>query len=254
MLKINNLTVKVIDKNILEGFNLEINDGEIHALMGQNGTGKSTLCKALMKEADYEITSGSIMWNDKDLVKLNTTDIAREKIFLLNQNPIAIEGVTNAEMLRMTLSEITGKQVGIFEFNKKMESICDKLGLPHSFIHREINVGMSGGERKKNELLHMWMLEPKLILLDEIDSGLDVDAIKVVANSINEYYKEYKPTILIITHHKQILDLIKPDKVHIIKTGKIVKTGDISLVSMIENEGFSKIDKTFDISGQPNNE
>ena len=248
MLQIKNLTVSVQDKKILSNFNLNIGDGEIHALMGQNGTGKSTLCKVLMHDPDYIIESGNIVWNGKDLVKLNTTEIAREKIFLLNQNPIAIEGVTNAEMLRMTLADKTGKQVGIFEFNKKMENICEKLSIPKSFIHREINVGMSGGERKKNELLHMWMLEPELLLLDEIDSGLDVDAINVVAKSIREYYKEYKPTILIITHHNKILDLLKPDEIHIIKDGSIKKSGDKSLALEIESKGFANLDKSFDIS------
>lgn len=248
MLQIKDLTVTVDNKKILKNFNMNICDGEIHALMGQNGTGKSTLCKVLMRDPEYNIESGSILWNDKDLVNLNTTEIAREKIFLLNQNPIAIEGVTNAEMLRMTLSEITGKQVGIFEFNKKMENICDKLSLPKAFIHREINVGMSGGERKKNELLHMWMLEPNLLLLDEIDSGLDVDAINVVAASIKEYYEEFKPTILIITHHNKILDLLNPSHVHIMKDGSIIKSGDKSLAEKIENKGFSNLDKSFDIS------
>ena len=247
MLQIKNLTVSVDDKIILDNFNIDINDGEIHALMGQNGTGKSTLCKVLMKDPDYTIVSGEIIKNGKDLTKMSTTDIAREKVFLLNQTPIAIEGVTNAEMLRMTLSEVTGKRINIFEFNKKMEAICEKLSLPNSFIHREINVGMSGGERKKNELLHMWMLEPNLILLDEIDSGLDVDAINIVAKSINEYYEAFKPTILIITHHKKILDLIKPNYVHIMKNGHLVKSGDISLATTIENEGFSALDETFDI-------
>lgn len=254
MLNIKNLTVSVIDKDILKDFNVELGCGEIHAIMGQNGTGKSTLCKAILKDPEYTIKSGSIIWNDKDLTKFNTTDIAREKVFLLSQNPIAIEGVTNAEMLRMTLSEITGKQVNIFELYKKMECICKKLDLPSSFMHREINVGMSGGERKKNELLHMWMLEPKLILLDEIDSGLDVDAIKLVANSINEYYKEFKPTILIITHHKKILDLIKPNHVHIMKNGNIVTSGDITLAEQIESDGFTSIDKSYAIGKNDDNE
>ena len=251
MLQIKNLTVYVDNLKIIDNLNLEIPDGEIHALMGKNGTGKSTLCKVLMHDPSYQITEGEILWHGKDLTKEDPTTIAREKIFLLNQNPPAIEGVTNAEMLRMTLSEITGKQVNIFEFNKKMQEICAKLNLPTSFIHREINVGMSGGERKKNELLHMWMLEPSLILLDEIDSGLDIDAINIVAKSINEYYLAYKPTILIITHHQKILNLIKAKTIHIMEKGKIIATGDESLAAKIENVGFNK---TFDISGLEQNE
>ena len=250
MLSIKNLCVLAQDKEIIKDLSLDIKNGEIHCLMGQNGTGKSTLCKVLLNNPEYVVKSGSIKYNNKDLTKLDTTDIAREGIFLLNQSPIAIEGVTNAEMLRTALSEIHDKQVNIFEFNKKMESICQKLEIPNSFIHREINVGMSGGERKKNELLHMWMLEPKFIILDEIDSGLDVDAIKIVADSLLEYYKLYKPSILIITHHNKILELIKPDYVHVMQQGKIVKSGDISLAKEVEEKGF----KAFNISGQEENE
>lgn len=240
MLQIKDLTVSVQNKVILKDFNLEINDGEVHALMGPNGTGKSSLCKTILRDPDYKIENGSIIFNEKDLTDMNTTEVALERVFLLNQNPIAIEGVTNAEMLRMSLSEMNGKPVGILEFKEKIEKVCESLDLPLSFIHREINVGMSGGERKKNELLQMWMLEPKLILLDEIDSGLDVDAIKIVANSINKYYKEYKPTILIITHHANILNLIKPDKIHVLQDGKIIRSGDSTLASEIEEKGFQQ--------------
>lgn len=250
MLNIKDLTVSVNNKKILDEFNLNINDGEIHVVMGQNGTGKSTLCRVLMKDTNYNIDSGEIKFNEKNLLDLGTTEAAREKIFMLNQNPIAVEGVTNAEMLRTALSEIKNERVNIFEFNKKMEEVCKMLDLPTSFIHREINVGMSGGERKKNEMLHMWMLEPKLILLDEIDSGLDIDAIKIVAKSINEYYEKYKPSILIITHHNKLLELIKPDFVHIMKDGKIIKSGDNTLAEKLEAEGF----KAFTISGLGSNE
>lgn len=250
MLQIKNLTVKVNDKIILDNLSLALAEGQIHALMGQNGTGKSTLCRVLMHDPEYEIVSGEILYNGKDLSQLNPTAIAQEKVFMLSQNPIAIEGVTNAEMLRCALSENSTAPLNIFKFNQKMENICQKLELPLDFIHREINVGMSGGERKKNELLHMWMLEPKLILLDEIDSGLDVDALNIVAKSINEYYDQFKPTIIIITHHAQILERIKPDYVHVMRQGKIVASGDYNLAKKIESEGF----KAFNISGLGNNE
>ncbi len=250
MLQIKNLTVKVNDKIIINNLNLDLATCEIHALMGQNGTGKSTLCRVIMHDPEYEVTSGEILFNGKDLVKLNTTEIAREGVFMLSQSPIAIEGVSNAEMLRTALSEKSNSPINIFKFNQKMEEICDKLALSHDFIHREVNVGMSGGERKKNELLHLWMLEPSFILLDEMDSGLDVDALKIVAESIGEYYQKYKPTILIITHHNKLLELLEPKYVYIMKKGEIVASGDKSLAEKIEDEGF----KAFNISGLGNNE
>lgn len=239
MLQIKGLTASVDNKKIIDGLNLEIYDGEVHVLMGPNGVGKSTICKILLKDENYTINSGEIIFNGTKTNDLTTTEVARLGIYLVNQNPIAIEGVTNAEMLRTTLSEITGERVGIFEFNKKLENICNELDIPKSFIHREINVGMSGGERKKNELMHLWMLEPKFIILDELDSGLDVDALKVVSESINKYYEKFKPSILIITHHNKILEYIKPHKVHVLKDGKIIKSGDITLAKEIENSGFT---------------
>lgn len=241
MLQIKNLTASVEDKLIIDGLNLEIPDGEIHVLMGPNGVGKSTICKVLLRDDSYVINSGEIIFNDTKINELSTTEAARLGIYLVNQNPIQIEGVTNAEMLRTTISEKTGERVGIFEFNKKLENICDDLDIPRSFIHREINVGMSGGERKKNELMHLWMLEPKFIILDEVDSGLDVDALKVVSDSINKYYEKFKPSILIITHHNKVLEYIKPDKVHVLANGKIVKSGDINLAKEIEISGFNAL-------------
>ena len=248
MLQIKNLTASVEDKKIIDGLNLEINDGEVHVLMGSNGVGKSTICKILLKDENYVINSGEINFNGHNLNSLSTTEVARLGIYLVSQNPIGIEGVTNAEMLRTTLSEITGERVGIFEFNKKLETICNELEIPKSFIHREINVGMSGGERKKNELMHMWMLEPKFIILDELDSGLDVDALKVVSESINKYYEKFKPSILIITHHNKILEYIKPHKVHILSNGKIVDTGDMSLAKQILEIGFNSYNKANNVS------
>ena len=248
MLQIKDLVASVNDKKIIDGFNLDINDGEIHVLMGPNGVGKSTICKVLLKDDNYIINSGEIVFDGNKLNDLSTTEVARLGIYLVNQNPIGIEGVTNAEMLRTTLSEITGERVGILKFSKKINSICEELDIPKSFVHREINVGMSGGERKKNELMHMWMLEPKFIILDELDSGLDVDALKIVSESINKYYEKFKPSILIITHHNKILEYIKPDKVHVLSDGKIVESGDISLAKKIENTGFNSYNKANKVS------
>lgn len=241
MLEIKNLSVSALDKSIIKNFNLTIQSGEIHAIMGPNGVGKSTICKAIMKSPNYQITSGEIIFDGKRLNELDTTDISRLGIYYISQNPIAIEGVTNAEMLRMALNSRMDEKIDIFKFNKKCNEIIEKIDMPKSFLHRAINDGMSGGERKKNELLHLWMLEPKFILLDELDSGLDVDALKIVASSIMEYYKEKKTSILIITHHTQILDLITPDYVHVLKEGTIMESGRKELATRIEKEGFSKI-------------
>lgn len=239
MLKIENLSLKVEDKELLNDFNLEIKEGEIHAIMGPNGIGKSSICKAIMGDSKYEVTKGSIKFMDKDITNLAPDLRAKMGIMLINQSPLAIEGVTNADMLRMALANREGHSVDLYKFNKKIQEVCKRLDIPSSFIHRNINDGMSGGERKKNELMHMWMLEPKFLMLDELDSGLDVDALKVCSNSIMEYYKEYKPSILIITHHTQILDIIKPDYVHIIKDGTICYTGNLETAREIENQGFN---------------
>lgn len=247
MLQIKDLAVTADNKKILDKFNLDILNGEIHVIMGPNGAGKSTICSAILGSNEY-IVNGSIKFNDTEITNMDTTSRSRLGIFLLNQNPIAIEGVTNAEMLRTALYERTGERISIFEFNKKMESICNELGIPKSFIHRNINEGMSGGERKKNELLHLWMLNPSLVILDELDSGLDVDSLKTVCNSINKYYKEFTPSILIITHHIQILNYIKPNYVHILKDSHIVSSGDIHLAEEIENIGFNTISESLVMS------
>ena len=186
MLSIKNVSVTADNKEILHDFSLDINDGEIHALMGPNGVGKSTICRAILKDPNYEVTSGDIIYNDKNLKELTTTEISRLGIMMITQSPIAIEGVTNAEMLRLALSERTGEHVDIFKFSKEAKAICEKLSIPENFLHRDINDGMSGGERKKNELLHVWMLKPSFLILDEVDSGLDVDALKIVAESLKE--------------------------------------------------------------------
>jgi len=238
MLKIDNLTVKANDKIIIDNLNLNIDDGEIHVLMGPNGTGKSTLCKVLMHHPDYEIIKGTITYDNHVLNDMDTTSISRLKIFLLAQNPVEIEGITNAEMLRNVLSEVNNEKVDIFKFNKKLNEVCEIINLPKSFVHRSINYNMSGGEKKKNELLHLFMLEPKLIILDEIDSGLDIDALKVVGNSLKKYYDLYHPAILIITHHADIVSFFDDVKVHILKKGQIVKSGSQSLIKEVETKGF----------------
>lgn len=238
MLKISNLTAKINDKKVLDKFNLDINDGEIHVIMGKNGIGKSTLCKILLRDNTYDIVNGNIIFNNKNILDMDTSEIAKEGLMLINQNPISIEGITNAEMLRSALREKENKNINIFEFNKALESACDKLKLDKSFIHKEINVGASGGERKKIELLHVDILKPSFLILDEIDSGLDVDSLKVVCDFINNYHKETGCSILMITHHPLIINYIKPNYVHVLDDGKIVRTGDSLLAEIIEKEGF----------------
>ena len=252
MLNIKDLSVRVSDKEILNKFNLSVNDGEIHVLMGKNGLGQSTLCKVLLKDPEYEITNGSIIYNDKDITKLKTNEISDLGFYLISQSPLAIEGVTTANMLR-TIMTSRGDDTNILKFGKELDATCEKLGLPKSYAHKDINVGMSGGERKKLELVSMWMLKPSFIILDEIDSGLDVDALKVVSKSLKEYYDLYHPTILMITHHSMILKNLKPDYVHIIGDGKVIKTGDYNLALEIEDKGFNDL-KASTISGQDNNE
>lgn len=245
MLKIDNLSVKINNNLILSDFNLDINKNEIHAIMGPNGVGKSTICKVILGDPSFKVTNGNILFLGKNINKLSPTDRSRMGLYLINQNPIEIEGVSNASMLRTALSDIKGQNISIFEFNEELKAICKMLKLPEEFIHRGINEGMSGGERKKNELIHMWILKPKLIILDEIDSGLDVDSLKIVANSIKDYIKEYSASLLIITHHTQILKYIKPDYVHILKDKKIIQTGSYKLANEIEKNGFTNIYKEF---------
>lgn len=242
MLTIKNLSVSVGEKEILKDFNLTINEKEVHAIMGPNGIGKSTICKTIMGDPNYIVTSGSIIYNDTDLLKLNVSERARLGIYFLNQSPIEIPGVSNAEMLRLRLNENNPTPISIFDFNKKMTSICEKLDIPKSFIHRGINEGMSGGERKKNELLHLWMLEPSLIILDELDSGLDIDSLKTVTNSLNEYLETHpKASILLVTHHEPLLNMLNASNIHIMKDGRIIKSGDLSLAKEIENQGYKNI-------------
>lgn len=245
MFKIDKLNVKIkdTDKEILKDFSLTIDKGEIHAIMGPNGVGKSTLSKAIMHHPDYVIESGSITYNGKILNDLTTDAIARNGIYILMQDPSIIDGVSNSEALRTALKE-RGSDTNLYSFITKMKKELDSLNLPKDAMHRSINKGLSGGERKKNEVLGLKVLTPSFIILDELDSGLDVDSLKVVANNINDYLKENKDTsVLIITHYSRILDLIKPDYVHEMKDGKIVKTGDISLAKQIEKTGFTGVNE-----------
>ncbi len=242
-LDIQNITVEVNKKKILKDFSLTINSGEIHAIMGPNGVGKSTLSKTIMGDKNYKLVSGNIFFDGKKLNDLEVDERARLGIFLGMQMPLEIEGVTNADFLRTALNTKEGTNFKLMPFINKLDKVVDELKMDKSMIHRGINSGFSGGERKKNEILQMYMLEPSLVILDEIDSGLDVDSLRVVGENVMKYYKDKNPGILLITHYQRLLDYIHPTHVHILKDGKIVKSGDASLVSIIEEKGYEEFSK-----------
>ena len=244
MLEVKNVTARVKggSADILKDFNLEINEGEVHVIMGPNGTGKSTLSKVIMGHYNYEVNDGDILVDGKSILDMEVSERAKMGIFLCMQDPTVIEGVSNSEFLRTALSEVTGEHVNLYSFIKDMEKSMNDVSLDANMLHRSINAGFSGGEKKKNEILQMKILKPKYIILDEVDSGLDVDSLKVVCENINNYLKENKnASLLIITHYPRILEYLHPDFVHILSDGKIVKTGDIELARQIEKNGYSSV-------------
>jgi len=241
ILNIDNLTVEVAGKIILKDFSLEIKSGEIHAIMGPNGTGKSTLTKVIMGDPNYKIIKGKISYNGKVINKMPVNERAKLGIFLGMQMPLTIEGVTNADFLRSALRAKEGDNFKLLPFIRKVDKLTEKLHMDSEMIHRGINDGFSGGERKKNEILQMCILKPNVVLLDEIDSGLDVDSLKLVGESVMDYYNECKPAVLLVTHYQRLLDYIKPDFIHIMKDGKIVLSGDKKLALKIEEEGYDKL-------------
>ena len=237
MLEIEDLSTSIDGKDILKNFYLNINAGEVHALMGPNGTGKSTLSKVILNNKKYQKLSGKIMFDDVDITNMSTDEIARKGIFLCNQLPCEIDGVTTADFLRTALNE--KEEVSLYQYIKKIDSAVKDLKMDENMIHRSMNKGFSGGEKKKNEILQLKVLEPKFIILDELDSGLDVDSLKIVCENINSYLKEHENTsVLIITHYPKILQYIKPDYVHVMVNGNIKKTGDASLALEIEEKGY----------------
>ena len=252
MLKIENLTIKTKEKEILKDFNINIGTGEIHAIMGPNGTGKSTLSKVIMGSPDYEMVSGNIFFNENNINNLTPDERARLGIFLSFQSPLSIEGVTNSEFLRTAINNNREKPIGLYEFIKELDKSVEDLSMPTDMIHRAVNNGASGGERKKNEILQMKLLKPKFLIFDELDSGLDVDSLKIVCKNINDYLNENKDTsVLIITHYPRILEYIQPKYVHILKDGNIVSTGDYDLALKIEKDGYNEINN---LNGNSDNE
>lgn len=256
MLKINNLEVATDNKIILKDFNLIINDGEIHTIMGPNGVGKSTLSRVIMGDPNYKVLNGEMTFNGDNLMVLSTDERAKKGIFLAMQYPMEIEGVSNQDFLRTAIGSVNNKRIGLYDFILKCEKGAEELSMNKDLIHRSLNVGFSGGEKKKNEVLQIKLLTPKFIILDELDSGLDVDSLRIVGENIKKYKEENPNTsILIITHHPKILEYLKPDFVHVMGKGKILETGDYSLANDIEKNGYNKyLNKENVITKEVNNE
>ena len=227
------------DKHILKGLNLEINKGEIHVIMGPNGSGKSTLANTVFSSPRYIITEGNIIFEGEDITNESTDKIAKKGIFMSFQTPEEIPGISLAQFLKTVKTSSTGEKPNLFQFTKEVEQDMKEIKMDYNYVNREFNVGFSGGEKKKNEILQMLLLNPKLAILDETDSGLDVDAIKIVSNGI-KLFKNDNNSVLIITHSTKILSELNVDKVHILVDGKIIKTGDSSLAKEIEENGYSK--------------
>ncbi|MCI8309869.1 MAG: Fe-S cluster assembly ATPase SufC [Clostridia bacterium] len=239
LLNITDLYVNAGDKEILKGINLKINKGEIHVIMGPNGSGKTTTANAILNNPAYKKVSGKVSFDGEDIGNLKTDEIARKGVFMSFQLPEEIPGVSVTNFLKYAKNKITGKPVKIFEFKDELKNYMNELNMNSKNMERSLNVGFSGGEKKKNEILQMLVLNPKLVILDETDSGLDVDAIKTVSKGI-EMFKNDENAVLIITHNTKILHSLKVDYVHVLVDGKIVKTGSQELAEEIEESGYIK--------------
>ena len=246
MLKIKDLTVNVGTKEILKGLNLEVKAGEIHAIMGPNGAGKSTLSHVLSGKSGYEVTGGSITYNDKDLLEMPAEIRAREGVFLAFQYPVEIAGVTNVYLLKAALNAVRKhkslSEVDAMDFLTLVKAKTKALDMDEKFLYRAVNEGFSGGEKKRNEILQMAMLEPQLCILDETDSGLDIDALRIVADGVNALRSENRAFIM-VTHYQRLLDYIKPDFVHVLADGKIVKSGGAELALELEEKGYGWLEQ-----------
>ena len=244
MLKIKNLHASVEDTKILKGLNLEVKSGEVHAIMGPNGSGKSTLASVIAGREDYDVTEGDINFQGTDLGELGPEDRAREGIFLAFQYPVEIPGVSTTNFMKTAVNQIREskgeKPLDAVAFLKLMKEKMKLVNIRQDLLSRSINDGFSGGEKKRNEIFQMAMLDPKLSMLDETDSGLDIDAIRIVANGVNKL-KSTKNAFIIITHYQRLLNYIKPDYVHVLHNGKIVKSGGAELALELEKEGYDKI-------------
>ena len=238
-LNIKDLKVSIGEKEILKGLNLSIGEGETHVIMGPNGAGKSTLGNTLMGKEEYEVTSGEITFMGEDLLEMSTDERAKKGLFMTFQNPIEVPGVRLSEFTR-SACEAVGNRMSLWNFKKAAQEQMKVLSMDPSYLDRELNLGFSGGEKKKAEIFQLLMLKPKLAILDETDSGLDVDAVRIVSEGVKAYQEQTKGSLLIITHSTRILDSLKVDKVHVVVDGKVVAEGDASLISEINDNGFEK--------------
>ncbi|WP_407272560.1 Fe-S cluster assembly ATPase SufC [Radiobacillus sp. PE A8.2] len=250
-LEIKDLHVSIEDKEILKGVNLTINGGEFHAVMGPNGTGKSTLASAIMGHPKYEITSGSIILDGKDVLEMEVDERAQAGLFLAMQYPSEISGVTNSDFLRSAINahREEGDEIPLMKFIKEMDAAMDDLEMDKNMAQRYLNEGFSGGEKKRNEILQLMMVQPAIAILDEIDSGLDIDALKVVAKGINKLRNDTFGCLM-ITHYQRLLNYISPDKVHVMMQGRVVKSGGPELAQRLEAEGYDWIKKELGIEDE----
>ncbi|HCQ1911756.1 TPA: Fe-S cluster assembly ATPase SufC [Staphylococcus aureus] len=245
-LEIKDLHVSIEDKEILKGVNLTINTDEIHAIMGPNGTGKSTLSSAIMGHPSYEVTKGEVLLDGVNILELEVDERAKAGLFLAMQYPSEITGVTNADFMRSAINakREEGQEINLMQFIKKLDKNMDFLDIDKDMAQRYLNEGFSGGEKKRNEILQLMMLEPKFAILDEIDSGLDIDALKVVSKGINQMCGENFGALM-ITHYQRLLNYITPDKVHVMYAGKVVKSGGPELAKRLEEEGYEWVKEEF---------
>lgn len=249
VLSIKELHATVEDKEILKGVNLTINSGEIHVIMGPNGTGKSTLSSVVMGHPKYQVTKGEVTLDQDDILEMEVDERARKGLFLAMQYPAEVPGVTNSEFIRTAMQSRSGQSIPLHKFIMSYDKAIAKLQMGQDLPHRYLNDGFSGGEKKRNEILQMLMLKPKFAILDEIDSGLDVDALRIVGEAVNSLRGE-EFGCLLITHYQRILDYIKPDVVHVMMKGRIVKSGGLDLMERIDKEGYDWIKEELGIDDE----
>ena len=240
LLEIQNLNVDIEKKHVLDGLSLTVNPGETHVLMGPNGAGKSTLGYTIMGNPRYSVSNGKIFFDGEDITELGADKRAQKGIFLSFQQPLEVPGISLESFIRSALQQKTGERVKLFQFQKELKETMKLLNMDESYASRDLNVGFSGGERKKSEILQLLMLKPRLAILDETDSGLDVDAVRTVSKGIEEYQKRMNGALIIITHSTKILESLSVDHTHVLVKGKIIKEGDGTLVEQINENGFEQ--------------